>query len=438
MSRFIITLLAVVTCSIAPSIAQTSFEGAWDTTVTFADGTAAGVMRLDIEGSAINGTSEPLDENQFFPLSVSGKLEGEKAALSFSFREESVGHISATYAVNEIQGTGALYGVPVQLSAVRSDRPFRAPAVHEFRPTRYELQYESRRDPVLSLVPGDRVKTSLLDNEGQDASLNWQAMPGNTLTGPFFVEGAMPGDTLVVHLHSVRVNRDTAKMHSRVLNQAAVQPGHQQEPTEGWGRTWHLDSDTQTARIEAPGSALEGLTLPIAPMIGSIGVAPPLNTALYAGDLWIHGGNIDYRRMTEGATLYLPIYRAGAYLSMGDGHALQGDGEISGQGLETSLDVEFEIDLIKGEPLGYIWSEDSEFVMVHGIEGTLDAALQSATSGMSSWLKSNYALTDSEIAALLSPTIRYDLAVIVNTRPHVVARLSKELLSTLTSKADGE
>jgi len=166
-------------------------------------------------------------------------------------------------------------------------------------------------------------------------------------------------------------------------------------------------------------------------MIGSIGVAPPLNTALYAGDLWVHGGHIDYRRMTEGTTPYPPVFRQGAYLSMGDGHALQGDGEISGQGLETSLNVEFEIGLIERENLGYIWSEDADFVMVHGIDRTLDSALQAATTGMSSWLKSNYQLTDSEIAALLSPTIRYDVAVVVNSRPHVVARLSKQVLSSV-------
>lgn len=413
--------------------AQTVIDGAWDATVTFDGGSASGVMQLATNEDMINGTSEPLDENQFFPLSITGDWENGRVSLSFSFRDQIVGQINTEHAGDELRGDGVLYGVPVSLNAARSERALRSPTVHNFQPSTYDLQYESRGTPVLRLVPGDRVRTTLLDNEGQDASLEWRAMPGNTLTGPFFVDGAMPGDTLVVKLHSVRLNRDTAKMHSRSLNQAAVQSGHQQTPIENWGRTWLLDRENQTASIDAPGSALEGLTLPIAPMIGSIGVAPPLNTALYAGDLWVHGGNIDYRRMTEGVTLYLPVYRAGAYLSMGDGHALQGDGEISGQGLETSLDVEFEIDLIKGERLDYIWSEDSNFVMVHGIDQTLDAALQAATTGMSSWLKFKYGLNDSEIAALLSPAIRYDIAVIVNTRPHVVARISKDVLVAISN-----
>lgn len=80
---------------------------------------------------------------------------------------------------------------------------------------------------------------------------------------------------------------------------------------------------------------------------------------------------------------------------------------------------------------GYIWSEDKEYIMVHGVDRTLDTALQVATTGMSSWLRSHYQLSDSEVAALLSPTIRYDVAVIVNSRPHIVARLSKQILASL-------
>jgi acetamidase/formamidase len=122
-------------------------------------------------------------------------------------------------------------------------------------------------------------------------------------------------------------------------------------------------------------------------MVGSIGVAPPLNMALYAGDAWIYGGNLDYNRVTSGTTLHFPVYRAGAHLFLGDGHAAQGDGEISGQGLETSLDVDFTVELVKGNAVGQLWSEDAESVMVHGFDNSLDAALQSATSGMARWLK---------------------------------------------------
>lgn len=419
--------------------ADETLSGAWDVIVEFDGGKSGGVMRLSIDEKTITGTSEPLDENQFFPLTISGELDDQVDKIEFRFTDPFKTDIGVLFGVQSegtIAGEGDLYGVPVTFSAKRSDRNLRAPMKHSFDPSSFELQYESRRDPVLTLVPGDSVKTILLDNEGQDADLEYQAMPGNTLTGPFYVEGAMPGDTLVVHLRSIELNRDTAKMYSRELNKAAVQAGHVQTPEKGWGRNWRFDKKRRTAQIDAPGSAISDLTLNLEPMIGSIGVAPPLNMALYAGDLWIHGGNIDYRRMREGTTLYLPVHRSGAYLVLGDGHALQGDGEISGQGLETSLNVEFEIDLIPDQRLPYLWSEDKEFVMVHGIDNTLDKALQAATTGMTQWLKSNYGLNDSEIAALLSPTINYDIAVIVNSRPHVVARIPKRILEMIERRED--
>jgi len=185
------------------------------------------------------------------------------------------------------------------------------------------------------------------------------------------------------------------------------------------------------ARPQAPTDKLAGLELPLNPMIGSIGVAPMFNQALMAGDVAFHGGNMDYDRVREGATLYIPVWNAGALLSLGDGHTLQGDGEISGQGLETSLDVDFTVELIKGDALQQVWLEDAEYVMVTGIENWLDASLQRATTGMAQWLKKRYGLSDSEIALLLSSSIEYDIAEIVDPRPNVVARIAKSTLAML-------
>lgn len=430
----LIAVFALIAGSAGTAIAQSPYRGTWDVIVEFEGGASAGVMRLSEADGRLSGTSEPLDENQFFPLSVDGETQDGAVTLTLSFRGDDVGTLTLSRDQDALTGGGLLYGVPVTVTAEASDRSLRAPEEITYTPSRFEMQYESRSEPVLSLVPGDRVTTTLLDNEGQDDALAYQAMPGNTLTGPFFIEGAMPGDTLVVHLRRVSLNRDSAKMYSHQLNQAAIQPGHPQTPSQGWGRTWRLDRDAGVARIDAEGSAIEDLTLPLEPMVGSIGVAPPLNMALYSGDLWIHGGNLDYRRMREGVTLYIPVHRAGAYLVLGDGHARQGDGEISGQGLETSLEVEFEIDLIPGERLSYLWSEDEDFVMVHGIDNTMDEALQAATTGMSRWLQAHYGLEDSEIAAVLSSAIEYDVAVIVNSRPHIVARLDKALLEMITPR----
>jgi acetamidase/formamidase len=411
--------------------AADNWAGQWDVTAEFANGSASGALTLRRKGDSIEGSSGPLDEAQFFPLDIKGKPSGEGAELQLSHHGEPVGRLKVELRGGRLAGGGDLYGMPVTIRGVRPVAPGRAPVTHDFAPTLYHLQFSGRIAPALRIAPGDRVRTRTLDNEGRDRARKWRAMPGNPLTGPFHVEGAMPGDTLVVHLERVELNRDTAHMYSGTLSEKAVQGDHAQEAAPGWGRTWILDREKGTARLEKPGGRLGSLELPLRPMVGSIGVAPPLNQALFAGDVGFHGGNLDYRRHVAGATLYFPVWRAGALLSLGDGHALQGDGEISGQGLETSLDVEFRVELIKGKSLGQVWSEDKDYVMVSGVDNSLDSALQMATTGMARWLKENYRLNDSEVAALLSSAIEYDIAEIVNPRPHVVARLAKAVLAKI-------
>lgn len=415
----------------ARAAAPDPWAGKWEVVADFDQGRSAGVLTLARKGDSIEGDSEPLDEAQFFPLEVKGQPNAKGAELDFAYGGDPVGRLSVRIENGVLTGTGSLYGVAVRVRGLRPGPERRPPVAHDFAPTRYHLQYSGRTAPVLRIAPGDRVRTRTVDNEGRDAAGQWRSMPGNPLTGPFHVEGAMPGDTLVVHLERVELSRGTATMYSGTLDQKAVQGGYAQESAPGWGRSWVLDRKKGTARLEKPGPRLAALELPLRPMIGSIGVAPPLNQALFAGDLGFHGGNMDYRRHTAGATIYFPVWRAGALLSLGDGHALQGDGEISGQGLETSLDVEFRVELIKGKSLGQVWSEDKDYVMVSGIDNGLDASLQMATTGLARWLKERYRLNDSEVAALLGGAIEYDIAEIVDSRPHVVAKLAKKTLLML-------
>ena len=118
-------------------------------------------------------------------------------------------------------------------------------------------------------------------------------------------------------------------------------------------------------------------------------------------------------------------------LSMGDGHAQQGDGEITGQGFETSMDVEFTVDLIPNQLLDQPWAENDEYIMVSGIGGSFNEALQNATAGLSNWLKSYYRLNASEIATLLAPSIHYDVASVAGSQAHVVAKIRKDVLNQL-------
>jgi acetamidase/formamidase len=418
----------------AAPTAPVDWTGPWNLVARFAGGGSAAVMTLARgEGGAVTGTTGPLDEVGTWPLVVSGREAGGRLVLTLSRGTLPVGTLTLRPGKDGLAGEGALYGVAVTVEGARNPER-RAPKTHDFAPATFQTRYSPDAPPVLHVAPGDTIRTTTLDNEGRDAGLVWRGMPGNTLTGPFYVDGAMPGDTLAIRFDRVALNRDTAKMASGRLSARAVQAGYLQTPRAGWDSTWKLDRERNEGR-PVVGGKLSDFVLPLEPMIGSIGVAPPGAQALAAGDLGFHGGNLDYSRLTTGATLYLPVFRAGALLSFGDGHALQGDGEITGQGLETSLDVTLTVELIKGRSLGQPWSEDAEFVMVSGVDNTLDEALKMATSGLARWVKERYGLDDSEIAAVLGASVAYDIAEVVDPRPHVVARISKKTLAMLPARA---
>jgi amidase len=132
-----------------------------------------------------------------------------------------------------------------------------------------------------------------------------------------------------------------------------------------------------------------------------------------------------------GRQLYMPVFQPGAVLFVGDGHATQGDGELTGNALETSMDVEFTVGLIRGKSLGQPRSENDEYVMVSGIGGSLNDALQSATTGMARWLEDEYKLNPGEIAMVLGSSMRYDIAEVVDPQVHVVAKLAKNILARI-------
>jgi hypothetical protein len=153
-------------------------------------------------------------------------------------------------------------------------RPGNAPRVHSYEPAQYQSLYSPTVPPVLRIFPGDTVKTSTLDAAGIDAKGVRRHSGNNSLTGPFYVEGAVPGDTLIVKLTRVRLNRDTAfsgtTINNRVVPPTYIRTGAPAERADG---TWLLDQQNSVARLVKPTPALREFTVPLRPMIGSIGVA---------------------------------------------------------------------------------------------------------------------------------------------------------------------
>ena len=138
------------------------------------------------------------------------------------------------------------------------------------------------------------------------------------------------------------------------------------------------------------------------------------------------GGNIDYNRIVAGVTLWLPIFERGALLSLGDAHAAQGDGEVAGVGLETSVEVTFRVTLVDTAPGIAPRAADGEFLMALGTAGTLDEALRVANTNLASWLQRDYDLSLAALTAVLGSSLVLDIANVWDDHVTVVAKISKE------------
>ena len=171
--------------------------------------------------------------------------------------------------------------------------------------------------------------------------------------------------------------------------------------------------------------------MPLKPMLGCVGVAPPQTQSFRSGNLGSYGGNMDYNQLVEGTTVYLPVYHPGALLFVGDGHAAQGDGELTGDALETSTEWTFAVDVIRGRNLGNPRLENAEYLMASGISNSLPEALQSATTNLSAWLQGEYQLNAAEIGVVLGTGMRYEVAEVVDPQVHIVAKIAKSLLAPI-------
>jgi acetamidase/formamidase len=297
---------------------------------------------------------------------------------------------------------------------------------HRFTPTQYHITIGSH-EPVLHLAPGDTVITTTVDAGGHDARNEPVTPGGNPQTGPFFVEGAEPDDTLVVRLDHLTPTRDTGFSHTTIAPRI-VDPEVVHGLPEEADAVWRIDAAQGTTTLLAPESALGRLTLPLAPMLGCFGVAPPRGQAISTATSGRYGGNMDYRGFTAGVTVYLPVFVPGALFHLGDGHALQGDGEIVGTGIETSFEVEFTVDLRKGKRIKWPRGENAEYIFTVGNARPLDEAVQYATTEMGTWLLEDYGLDVRGASILMGMCVEYDVGNVYDPAYTICAKLPKRLL----------
>ncbi len=302
---------------------------------------------------------------------------------------------------------------------------------HHFVPTHYFTTIGSHT-PVLRIAPGDTVVTTTVDAGGVDAS-GQQATPrGNPMTGPFFVEGAEPGDTLVVTLDKLRPNR-LRGWTRKVVAANVVDPEYVTQmprPAEDKALAfWEVDNAAGTVTLVDPDdTALGRYTLATAPMVGCFGVAPAGGQAISTATSGPHGGNMDYRGFQEGVTVYFPVAAPGALFHIGDGHAVQGDGEIVGTGVEISFDVEFTVNLLKGKRSYWPRGENDKYIFTVGNARPLDQCVQHATTEMIRWLIEDYGLDPVGAHLLLGQAVEYDLGNIFDPAFTMVCKVPKAAL----------
>lgn len=195
---------------------------------------------------------------------------------------------------------------------------------------------------------------------------------------------------------------------------------------------WRLDRANGTASPEAPTDRLKNFKVPVRPMLGGLAVAPGFGSApISTGDTGRFGGNMDFNEVVEGNTVYLPVLQPGALLYLGDAHALQGDGETSQYALETSMEVEFTVDVVRGKSISAPRVESPSQIMALGQAGSLDDALRSATFGLTQWLMQDYGLSLSEVAQVLGSSVQYVVANLAGRSVGVAAKLDKARLAGL-------
>jgi amidase len=284
------------------------------------------------------------------------------------------------------------------------------------------------REPVLRLKPGAIVETKTFSKPGD--YYEGGAWPGEV--GPFHIEGAAPGDTLAIKIIRLRPNRDTAVSRynpggisgvagdgrTRMLN----------DPLPARAFTWRLDRQRMVGILDLPNSASKRIEVPLKPMLGRVAVAPAGAEAF--GGLWPgdFGGNLDASDVREGVTVYLPVFHDGALFYFGDGHALQGDGEIIGSGLETTMDVTFQFDVIKGKQIRWPRVEDDQHIMVVGSVRPLIDALRIAYVELIEWLVAEYGFDKMDAFQVASQVGEVRVANVVDPNYTVVAKFPKRFL----------
>jgi acetamidase/formamidase len=252
----------------------------------------------------------------------------------------------------------------------------------------------------------------------------------NPQTGPFYVEGAEPGDTLALHFVSIEPSRDWAASTTVPLFGALTSTTHTpslQDPLPEVVWIYQLDAKSRTVAYHAARGVFT-VELPMDPMHGTVGVAPAAFEARSSLVPDAHGGNMDTPEMRAGTTCYLGVNVEGALLSIGDGHARQGEGETCGVAVEAAMDTVAIVDLVKGAPTPWPRLENDRYLMSAGSGRPLEDAFRISQWDLTQWLAADFGMDPLDAYQLLTQVSETPVANVVDPNYTVVSKIRKEYL----------
>ena len=310
-----------------------------------------------------------------------------------------------------------------------------AQSVVRYQPNQQDLKYVySTAKPVARLNPGDILDTSTVDAFG-----NAIQKPGDTLsmvkgdnplTGPFYVEGAKPGDTLSIKILDLQIDSNQGvgvfAAGFGALNSTNYTPMLAPAlPEKIW--FYPINHAAQTATFKALDSNFS-VNIPLHAFFGCIGEAPAEGEARNSVVPAEFGGNLDSPEASAGNTVYLPVNVPGALLYLGDGHAAMGDGEIAGTAIEVPLRARVQLDVIKGQKINWPRFENEDAIMTVGAYRPLDDCLRIAFTELISWIHHDYGLSELDSYELLSKVAKIHLNEMVDPNYVIVASIEKKFL----------
>lgn len=297
-------------------------------------------------------------------------------------------------------------------------------------------------EPVLEVIPGSMIRTRTRDafagaltSPGQLPSQMVDSRFLNPQTGPFFVRGASVGDTIAVHFADITPIGKwgvsaTVPFFGALTSTPDTALLHPALPELSW--FYELDVEANTVRYQAQESDLT-LDLPMDPMHGTVGVAPPLQEVRSSLTPGRWGGNMDSPEIRRGATVYLGVNVEGGLLSLGDGHARQSEGETCGIAVECAMQSSILVDVIKNDYVAWPRIENDEFLMTTGSAKPMEDAFRIAHTEMVGWISQLLEISTMDAYQLVTQTVLTPVANACDTVYTVVCKMPKKFLPKVSA-----